>query len=100
MRMSMIYSSPQTTAALNRTYDFITCTETVEHFTDPCTELQRFDILLRPGGWLGVMTGMLDSWDDFPSWYYHPRPNACEFLQPRDDALGCGVARLGRPLPA
>lgn len=68
------------TAVLNRSYDFITCTETVEHFTDPRTELQRFDVLLRPGGWLGVMTGMLDSWDDFPSWYYHRDPTHVNFF--------------------
>ena len=61
-------------AALHRTYDFITCTETAEHFSDPSREFQRLDRMLRPSGWLGVMTAILDSWDDFPGWHYHRDP--------------------------
>jgi len=44
------------TGVLQRTYDFITCTETAEHFFRPAREFQTFDRLLRAGGWLGVMT--------------------------------------------
>ena len=58
-------------SALAQTYDFITCTETAEHFADPAHEFARLDALLRPGGWLGVMTGMLPDWDAFPTWHYH-----------------------------
>ena len=53
-------------SVLKRTYDFVTCTETVEHFSRPRRELERINRLLRPGGWLGVMTGMLESWTTFP----------------------------------
>ena len=49
--------------ALERRYDFITCTETVEHFYQPGKEFRRLDRLLRSGGWLGVMTEMLE-----PGW--------------------------------
>ena len=67
-------------SALQETYDFVTCTETVEHFEDPRGELERIDGLLRPGGWLGVMTGMLESWDDFPGWHYHRDPTHVNFF--------------------
>jgi hypothetical protein len=61
-------------SALQTSYDFITCTETAEHFSDPLRDFQRLDGMLRPSGWLGVMTGMLDSWDNFPGWHYHRDP--------------------------
>ncbi|MGC9320269.1 MAG: methyltransferase domain-containing protein, partial [Armatimonadota bacterium] len=41
-----------------------------EHFREPLREFERFHHLLRPGGVLGVMTGMLDDWDDFSDWHY------------------------------
>ena len=65
---------------LAQRYDFITCTETVEHFTDPRQEFDRLNGLLRPCGWLGVMTGMLETWDEFPSWYYHRDPTHINFF--------------------
>ncbi len=74
-----IYFFPDN-AALASIYDFITCTETVEHFEDPRSELDKIDRLLREGGWLGVMTGMLENWVDFPSWYYHRDPTHVNFF--------------------
>ena len=62
------------TAPLERTYDFITCTETIEHFYRPAKEFHRFDQLLWRGGWLGVMTEMLESDEDFVDWWYHSEP--------------------------
>jgi hypothetical protein len=61
-------------ASLSDTYDFITCMETVEHFREPATEFQYLQKMLRHGGWLGMMTSMLDDWSEFPSWYYHRDP--------------------------
>ncbi len=60
--------------ALNRTYDFITCTETAEHFYQPGKEFRRLDGLLRSGGWLGVMTEMLEAGMDFARWRYLREP--------------------------
>ncbi len=57
-------------AALARTWDFIVCSETAEHFREPLSEFARFDALLRPGGVLGVMTGMLQDWGGFADWHY------------------------------
>ena len=36
---------------LDQTYDFITCTETIEHFHFPAKEFASFGRILRPGGW-------------------------------------------------
>ena len=64
---------------LNSAYDFITCTETAEHFSEPAQDFRRLDGLLKPGGWLGVMTGMLADWSEFPAWYYHRDPTHVNF---------------------
>ncbi len=61
-------------SALERRYDFVVCTETAEHLANPMREFETLDHVLRPAGWLGVMTGMLESWDDFAEWYYHRDP--------------------------
>ncbi len=56
--------------ALSRTYDFVACTETAEHFRRPGKEFERLDSLLRPGGLLGVMTQMPLSLDTLSGWWY------------------------------
>ena len=53
------------------TYDFVACSETVEHFRQPRVEFERFNQMLRSGGYLGVMTAMLSDWSDFEDWHYH-----------------------------
>jgi 2-polyprenyl-3-methyl-5-hydroxy-6-metoxy-1,4-benzoquinol methylase len=58
-------------AVLEQSYDFVACTETAEHFALPMQEFQTLDRILKPSGWLGVMTGMLESWNDFADWHYH-----------------------------
>ncbi len=67
------YFAPDT-APLDHPYDFITCTETAEHFHFPKKEFDRFDRLLNHGGWLGIMTEMLESDDGFADWWYHTEP--------------------------
>lgn len=59
---------------LEETYDFITCTEVVEHFHLPKAEFERFDQLLKPGGWLAIMTSWLTDEIDFDHWYYRCDP--------------------------
>ena len=66
-------------SALETRYDFITCTETAEHFSRPGEEFDRLQSMLEPSGWLGVMTGMLSTWDKFPDWYYHRDPTHISF---------------------
>lgn len=55
--------------ALGRSYDFITCSETVEHFFRPNDEFELLYELLRPGGWLGLMTRFVPD-GDFETWWY------------------------------
>jgi SAM-dependent methyltransferase len=61
-------------AVLGRTYDFVTCTETAEHFSRPGEEFRRLGRLLRPGGWLGVMTEVVDEARPFADWRYARDP--------------------------
>jgi hypothetical protein len=74
------YFAPDT-GVLERTWDFITCTETAEHFFSPRAELDRLDALLRPGGWLGIMTEMRDPDRPFVSWWYVRDPTHVCFYE-------------------
>lgn len=63
------FFSPNT-EVLQQTYDFITCTEVVEHFHRPALEFARFNALLKPGGWLGIMTCFQTDDSRFDHWQY------------------------------
>lgn len=52
------------------TYDFIFATECFEHFFWPGNELRSIDRLLKPGGYLGIMTERWNTLDGFKTWYY------------------------------
>lgn len=69
-------------APLSDVYDFVTCTETVEHFYHPGAEFRRLASILRPGGWLGVMTGILHSDLEFANWWYVRDPSHVAFYAP------------------
>ncbi len=56
--------------ALTAVYDFITCTEVAEHFHRPKAEFERLDTLLRPGGYLAVMTCFQTDDAKFENWHY------------------------------
>jgi hypothetical protein len=70
------------TEVLDATYDFVTCSETVEHFFEPGREFERFDVLLRPGGWLGLTTGFITKGIDFETWWYARDPTHVAFYAP------------------
>lgn len=70
-------------AVLERRYDFITCTETAEHFHEPAREFSLFQNLLRPGGQLGIMTTMLTEGIDFQSWWYRREISHVSFYSPK-----------------
>ena len=55
---------------LEETYDFVTCTETFEHFFTPHREWNLLVSLVTPAGWLGVMTLFHLPLDEFPTWHY------------------------------
>lgn len=70
------------TDALGQTYEFITCTETAEHFFDPAGEFERLDRMLRPGGWLGIMTEVYREDQTFAEWRYARDPTHACFYRP------------------
>lgn len=80
-------------AALQRRYDFITCTEVVEHLHDPAGTFDRLHALLRPGGLLAVMTCFQTDDARFAGWHYRRDPTHVVFYR---EATLCHVAaRLG-----
>lgn len=68
---------------LEKTYDFVSCTEAVEHFYRPHEEFQTFDRLLKPGGLLAVMTNFRKDTVDFSTWYYRRDPTHVVFYRER-----------------
>lgn len=54
-----------------KAFDFITTTEVAEHFAHPIEEFEHLKSLLKPGGYLFVMTSF-NKYDreDFLSWWY------------------------------
>lgn len=57
-------------AVLEGNYDFLACSETMEHFTRPREEFARFLQLVKPGGWIGIMTQLRDEAPPFEKWFY------------------------------
>ncbi len=55
---------------LNHCYQFICCTEVVEHLRAPHLEFERLFNLLKPGGKLGLMTKMVIDAEAFSRWHY------------------------------
>lgn len=62
-------------AALRGPLDFICATEVVEHLARPGAELARLWQLLRPCGWLGVMTKLVLDREAFSRWHYKNDPS-------------------------
>jgi SAM-dependent methyltransferase len=70
-------------APLSCCYDFVTCTEAAEHFHHPAAEFDRLMGLVRPGGWLGVMTCFLTEAASFRNWHYRKDPTHVVFYDER-----------------
>lgn len=70
-------------------YDFITVTECCEHFEHPRREFKKIATLLRPGGYLGVMTELYVQLDHFDHWYYTRDPTHISFYHPDSFAFIC-----------
>ncbi len=61
-------------AVLEGNYDFLTCSEVVEHLHEPFELLERFGALVRPGGVIGIMTTFRDPAVPFGEWWYQRDP--------------------------
>ncbi|MCW8093449.1 class I SAM-dependent methyltransferase [Alteromonas sp. ASW11-130] len=57
-------------SVLTRKYDFISCTEAIEHFHNPHRELELWHRLLKSRGWLAIMTKRVLSKERFINWHY------------------------------
>ena len=69
-------------ALLDQTWDFIACSEVVEHLHEPGAEFDRLDRALAPGGLLGIMTSLLTPEIDFAAWSYRRQPSHVVFYRP------------------
>ena len=67
--------------ALEKRYDFVTCTEVFEHLHQPSQELELLDRLLRPGGTLAVMTCFQTDDARFKDWHYRRDPTHVIFYK-------------------
>lgn len=57
-------------SVLQNKYDFITSTETVEHFYNPGDEFEKLWSILKPDGYLGIMTLLRPEDEPFSEWHY------------------------------
>lgn len=66
---------------LDERYDFVTCTEVAEHFHQPHKEFACFDRMLKPGGWLAIMTTFQTDDAAFAGWHYRRDPTHVVFYR-------------------
>ncbi len=57
-------------SVFEKTYDFITATEVVEHLHRPYFEIKRLWDMIEVGGYLGIMTAFRPNREEFQDWYY------------------------------
>ena len=67
------------TRILVKSFEFIVCTETVEHFHNPSEEFYQLNRMLDNNGFLGIMTSLIDSVSNFGDWYYRRDPTHVSF---------------------
>lgn len=66
-------------APLDDIYDFVTCTEVVEHFHNPPASFAQVRALVRQGGWLAIMTCFQTDDSRFANWHYRMDPTHVVF---------------------
>jgi SAM-dependent methyltransferase len=57
-------------SVLESSYDFITATEVIEHLYSPGQVWQQWLTLVKPGGYIGIMTKLVKNLDAFTRWHY------------------------------
>lgn len=66
--------------ALAKQYDFVTCTEVVEHFNSPQQGIEQLFSLVNPSGVLVIMTKLVLSQERFKNWHYKNDPTHVSFF--------------------
>lgn len=64
-------------------YDIVISTEVFEHLRDIRKELHMICKLIKPGGYLAVMTSLHDNICDFQNWWYASDPTHISFFGAR-----------------
>ncbi|WP_333608698.1 class I SAM-dependent methyltransferase [Arsukibacterium sp.] len=67
-------------AVLQQQYDFICCTEAIEHFISPSVEWQLWQQLLKPQAILAIMTKRYTDAIAFAGWHYKNDPTHVSFF--------------------
>jgi SAM-dependent methyltransferase len=80
-------------AVLQGQYDFITCTEVVEHLHRPFEVFERLNRLLKPGGVLAIMTCFQTDDARFANWHYRRDPTHVVFY--REETFHFIASRFG-----
>jgi 2-polyprenyl-3-methyl-5-hydroxy-6-metoxy-1,4-benzoquinol methylase len=103
-----VYYYPETDV-LSTQYDFVTATEVIEHLCYPDRVWQQWLTLVKPNGWIGIMTKMVIDVGAFANWHYKSDPtHICfyskktfQFLAERDklhiEFIGNDVILLRKP---
>ena len=73
------FYSPST-APLALEYEFVSCSEVVEHLCNPRTTLQQMWSCVRHGGILGIMTQFAPGRDSFTTWHYRNDPTHVSYF--------------------
>ena len=67
---------------LSKSYDFVCCSETAEHFKNPKQEFEQIDQLLKNQGLIALMTLSFNPANtDFGQWFYRKDPTHIFFYQ-------------------
>lgn len=67
-------------SVLKQQYDFISCSEAIEHFVRPADEWMQWLSLLAPKGILAIMTKRYSSQAAFQQWHYKNDPTHVSFF--------------------
>lgn len=78
---------------LARQYDFISCSEVVEHFHQPAEQFDRLNSLLKPDGVLAIMTCFQTDDARFANWHYRRDPTHVVFY--REETFRYLASRFG-----
>jgi SAM-dependent methyltransferase len=68
-------------STLDKRYDFVTCTEVIEHLHHPAAVFRQLGRLVRPGGLLGIMTCFQTDDERFANWHYRRDPTHVVFYR-------------------
>ncbi len=79
MALYDIYYHPDRNA-LQAQYDFITCTEVIEHLSEPGEVWKIWMALLKPGATLALMTKLVIDKTRFATWHYKNDPTHIAFF--------------------